>query len=132
MKILKKGRTKMFRKHKPVKVMHYEGIKDFPTDCPCTLEIVNENLIITRRKSETTVTLPLNRINSFNIMGENAFLQQYKGTGLSKSGNNITKSFLIVQYDKGILVLWRTSLKTHRYFMNLQYNVVTQTKNIEL
>ena len=37
-------------------------------------------------------------------MGEHAFLQQYKGTSLKKSGNNITKDFLVVQYDKGILV----------------------------
>ena len=112
----------MFRKHKSVKVMHYEGIKDFPTDCPCTLEIVNESLIITRIKPKTTVTLPLNKINSFSAMGEHAFLQQYKGTSLKKSGNNITKDFLVVQYDKGILVLWGTGLKTYKYFMNLQYN----------
>ncbi len=122
----------MFKKYKTVKVMHYEGIKDFPTDCPCTLEIINENLIIKRRKPETTVTLPLNRINSFSTMSEYAFLQQYKGTELTKSKDYIAKNFLVVQYDKGILVLWGTSLKTHKFFMKLQYSVVSHTKNIEL
>ncbi len=122
----------MFKKYKTVKVMHYEGIKDFPTDCPCTLGIINENLIIKRRKLETTVTLPLNRINSFSTMSEHAFLQQYKGTELTKSKDYIAKNFLVVQYDKGILVLWGTSLKTHKFFMKLQYSVVSHTKNIEL
>lgn len=122
----------MFEKYKTVKVMHYEGIKNFPTDCPCTLGITSENLIITRIKPETIVTLPLNRINSFSAMSERAFLQQYKGTELAKTKDYIAKNFLVIQYDKGILVLWGTSLKTHKFFMKLQYSVVSHTKNIEL
>ena len=49
----KGGKKIMFGKkknEKPMKVMHYEGIDAFATDYPCTLELKDGQLVITRIK----------------------------------------------------------------------------------
>ena len=62
----------MFGKKKQpgIQVMHYEGIEGFATDYPCRLELDAEMLTITRIKPETTVTLPVNRIQSISALEE--------------------------------------------------------------
>ena len=120
------------KKKKPIQAMHYEGINDFSTNYPCTLELTDENLIIKRIQPETTVTLPRNRIKSFSALGEAAFLQQYKGTAFVEPQNYIPKYYLVIQYDKGTLVFWGT-VKLYKKFLDLQYNgVCTTPSNIEL
>lgn len=119
------------KKSKPIQVMHYEGINNFPANCPCTIELANDNLLITKINPNVIVTLPMNRINSFNALGENSFLQQYKGTQVVKSQNYIPKYYLVIQYDKGALVFWGTT-KVYKKFLELQCYGVTSPKNIEL
>lgn len=123
----------MFGKKKSdaISVMHYEGIEGFATDYPCTLEVKDGVLIIKRLKPETTVTLPLERISTFTAMEEKKFMQQYKGTDSTTSKSGIGKYYLVVKYDKGILVFWGTA-KEYKKFIDLQTNGVAAPSSIEL
>ena len=111
--------------------MHYEGINNFPINCPCTIELTNNNLIIKKINPNAIATLPMNRIISFSALGENDFLQHYKATQLVKSQNYIPRYFLVIQYDKGVLVFWGTA-KVYKRFLELQCYGATSSGNIEL
>ena len=120
------------KKEKGVPVMHYEGIDAFATDYPVNLLVDDETITITRRvKPETTVTLPLNRVQSFTAMEESRFMQQYKGNSATTSKSGIAKYYLVVKYDKGNLVFWGTA-KEYKYFLDLQYKTPETTNKIEL
>ena len=108
----------MKKKEKPLKAMHYEGIEQFASDYPCTLEIKDDVLVITRIKPETTVTLPMNRIQSFTAMEEERFMLKYHGQARStaKTGK---KYYLVVQYDKGYLAFWGSAVEYGK-FLELQ------------
>lgn len=127
----------MFGKKKSniIKVSHYEGIDAFATDYPCTLELKDGQLVITRLKPETIVTLPLERISSFTAMEEQNFMQLYHGNAATTSKATklgIGKYYLVVKYDKGMLAFWGTESE-YRKFIDLQYNgLPASTGHIEL
>ena len=106
------------KKDKPIKVLHYEGIEGFASDYPCTLELTDDTLVIKRIKPETTVTLPLNRIQSFTAMEESRFMEMYHGEA-KRTDKGTKKFYLVIQYDKGRLVFWGTSLEYGK-FLELQ------------
>lgn len=123
----------LFKKNKnsSIKVMHYEGISNFATDYPCEIEVKDGNFIIKRLKPETTVTLPLERINSFSAMEERRFMAKYHEVAAKTSKSYFNKYFLVVEYDKGILVFWATA-KEYKDLIDLQNNTPLGDKNIEL
>jgi hypothetical protein len=123
----------MFGKKKDdaIKVMHYEGIQEFAADYPCTLGVKGDTLEIKRIKPETTITLPLNRISSFSAMDEKNFMLKYNGQAAKTSKSGIGKYYLVVNYDKGMLVFWGTA-KEYRKFIDLQNNGVSAPSSIEL
>lgn len=123
----------LFRKKKnsAIKVMHYEGIPNFSTDYPCEIEVKDGNFIIKRLKPETTVTLPLERINSFTAMEEKRFMVKYHQTAAQTSKSKVGKYYLVVNYDKGTLVFWATALEYGK-LLDLQNNTPLGQKNIEL
>ena len=108
------------KKEAGIKAMHYEGINGFATDYPCRLEVKGDDFVITRIKTETVVTLPLNRINSFTAMEEQRFMQDYHSNAgtTSKFGK---KYYLVGKYDKGMLVFWGTGTE-YGEFVKLQNN----------
>lgn len=120
----------MFGKKKPIRAMHYEGIPGFATDYPCTLELKDDQLIITRIKPEIVVTLPLKRINSFAAMEESRFMEKYHGSARTTS-KSLGKYYLVVDYDKGMLAFWST-VKEYGRFLDLQKMNLNQSKTIEL
>lgn len=128
-----KGGKMLFRKNKnsAIKVMHYEGIPSFATDYPCEIEIKDGNFIIKRLKPETTVTLPLERINSFSAMEERRFMAKYHEVAAKTSKSYVNKYFLVVEYNKGTLVFWTTA-KEYKDLLDLQNNIQLGDKNIEL
>ncbi len=124
----------MFGKKKdtPIRAMHYEGIDAFAADYPCTLELKDEQLVITRIKPETVVTLPLDRISSFTAMEESRFMEKYHGEAKTTSkAKGIGKYYLVVQYDKGMLAFWGTAKEWGR-FNELQNNGLAATGHIAL
>ena len=108
------------KKEAPIRAMHYEGIDAFTTDYPCTLELKDDQFVITRIKPETVVTLPLNRISSFTAMEESRFMEKYHGEAKTTSKmKGVNKYYLVVQYDKGMLAFWGTAKEWGR-FIDLQ------------
>jgi len=120
------------KKNTVIRAIHYEGINEFATDYPCTLEIKDEQFVITRIKPETVITLPLNRIKSFSAMEESRFMLQYHGNAATTSkAKGIGKYYLVVQYDKGMLAFWGTA-KAYGQFLDLQANAIPAPAHIEL
>ena len=122
------------KEKKALRVMHYEGIPDFATDYPCTLDLTDEQLIIHRIKPETTVTLPRNRITSISAMKEVNFMGKYHGDAVrTNPKNKIEKYYLVISYDKGYLAFWGTALE-YGEFIKLQFNspVSNSPTHIEL
>ena len=120
------------KKNDVIRVLHYEGIPEFATDYPCTLKLEDDQLIITRIKPETTVTLPMNRIKSFTAMEESRFMLQYHGNAATTSkAKGIGKYYLVVQYDKGMLAFWGTA-KEYGKFLDLQNSGIPAPGHIEL
>jgi hypothetical protein len=119
------------KKEKPIKVQHYEGIDGFASDYPCTLELTDDTLVIKRLKPETTVTLPLNRIQSFTAMEEPRFMEMYHGEA-KRTDKGTKKYYLVIQYDKGRLAFWGTPLEYGK-FLELQSKELSEApKTIEL
>jgi hypothetical protein len=119
------------KKEKPIKVQHYEGIDGFASDYPCTLELTDDTLVIKRLKPETTVTLPLNRIQSFTAMEEPRFMEMYHGEA-KRTDKGTKKYYLVIQYDKGRLAFWGTPLEYGK-FLELQSKKLSEApKTIEL
>lgn len=119
------------KKESGIKAMHYEGIPSFATDYPCKLELNDKELIITRIKPETIVTLPFDRISSFTAMEEQRFMQEYHGNAAPTSKSGIKKYYLVVKYDKGILAFWGTGAE-YGEFIKLQNIFTTSQNKIEL
>lgn len=120
------------KKDSPIRVVHYEGISSFPTDFPCTIQVVNNTLIIKRVNPETTVDLPLNQITAFSSMPEENFMLKYHGQAVSTTkAKGIKKYYLVVEYDKGILAFWGTA-KEYKEFIKLQYLPLRSSSHIEL
>ena len=114
----------MFGKKKQpgIQVMHYEGIEGFATDYPCRLD---------RIKPETTVTLPVNRIQSISALEESQFMQKYHGNAASTGRNGIKKYFLVIVYDYGMLVFWGTA-KEYGQFIKMQFGQTAAPSHISL
>lgn len=119
------------KKDKPIKVLHYEGIEGFASDYPCTLELTDDTLIIKRIKPETTVTLPLNRISSFSAMEEPRFMEMYHGEA-KRTDKGTKKFYLVIEYDKGRLAFWGTSLEYGKFLELQSITSSDAPKTIEL
>jgi len=52
----------MFGKKNIIQAFHYEGLPDFVTDYPCTVEVVDNNIVIQKKKPEVTISLPADRL----------------------------------------------------------------------
>ena len=110
------------KKDNAIHVQQYEGIKEFAIDYPVTIELKNDVFIVKRLKPETTVTLPLNRIKSFNAMEEKNYMLKYHGQSITTTKTKgIQKYYLVVEYDKGTLVFWGT-VNEYKTFIDLQHN----------
>lgn len=103
------------KKNAAIKMMHYEGIAEFATDYPCTLELKEDILEIIRIKPETTVTLPRNRIKTISVMEEPNFMLKYHGHEVStaKTGK---KTYLVIEYDKGHLAFWGAGMESVKFW----------------
>lgn len=102
------------KKTAAIRVMHYEGIAEFATDYPCTLELKEDVLEIIRIKPETTVTLPRNRIKSISVMGEPGFMLKYHSYE-TNTAQKIAKTYLVIEYDEGYLAFWGTGLESLKF-----------------
>lgn len=99
---------------------------------PTTMEVKEDVLFIQRVRPATTVTLPLNRIASFSVMEEENFMLKYHGQAISTSKvKGIKKYYLVINYDKGRIVVWGTA-REYGEFVKLQSFGIGTAANIEL
>lgn len=124
-----------FRKNKPYRVMHYEGIPGIANDIPCTIEIKNDIFTI-HLSQDSNVQLPMNRIIKFEAMSEDDFMMKYKGTN-SLTQYSVPKLYLVISYyskesEEKTIVLWAANFREINFFRDLQYNYKSTTGNIEL
>jgi len=86
------------KKDNSIRVQHYEGLKDFIQDFPCTIQVKDDQFIIKRIKPETTVDLPLERILQFDVLEEKQFMVKYHNEATT-TDKGVKKYYLVVRYQ---------------------------------
>lgn len=106
-----------------INVIHYEGLKGFNQDYPCTIEEKDDVFEIRKIKPEMTVTLPKQKIVKIDSLRENEFMQKYHNT----VGTNDKKYYLIITYQKeeqtDYIAFWGTAKEAIQFNkLREQYN----------
>lgn len=104
-----------------IKVVHYDGLRGFNQDYPCTIEEKDDSFEIKKIKPEMVVTLPKNKIVSIDSLNDNEFMQKYHNT----IGTNDKKYYLIITYNsdenaENQIIFWGTSFEAIK-FNKLKY-----------
>lgn len=86
------------KKSKPFPAFHYEGLPDFETDYPCSVEVTSDSLVITKKKPEVTVSLPIERITAVSPMEEKNFMMKYHGNSDKKKLLGTKRHFVVVDF----------------------------------
>ena len=81
-----------------IRLMHYEGLPGFAQDAPCFMEQTAEALVF-RRVEGPSVTLPLAKVDSLDIMDERNFAAKYRGTSPNTSRTNAVKWYAVFTYE---------------------------------
>lgn len=126
------------KKDESIRVLHYEGLKDFMQDSPCTVE-VNENVFIIKRiKPETTVTLPMEKVLTFDAMEEPSFMIKYHNINVNTSkAKGINKYYLVVRYinkenEEKYLAFWGTASEYGKFLKLRTLKLDEQSKSYSL
>lgn len=81
------------------RAMFYDGeLQGFMLNIPVMLHIENGILIIERTNPEVQARLPLDRVKLAEAIGENVYLQLYKGTDLQIQKGDIRRCVLRIVY----------------------------------
>ncbi|AZK44805.1 hypothetical protein [Paenibacillus lentus] len=126
------------RKKKAIKVQHYEGLKDFMQDFPCTIEMNDEQFVIQRIKPETTVNLPIERILAIDAMEEERFMLKYHNHETSTTkAKGIKKYYLVVRYQdvegtEQYLAFWGTASEYGKFIELQKRKMDTPSSNYSL
>ena len=124
------------KKESGIPVQHYEGIDQFSQDYSCRITVENDVIKIFRKKPETTVNLPINRITSIDEMEEAQFMAKYHGAAL-RTARNGKKYFLVIRYNTETdkhekhLAFWGTA-KERGKFIDLKMNLQKDLSVVDL
>ena len=88
-----------------IRLMHYEGLPGFAQDAPCFMEQTAEALVF-RRVEGPSVTLPLAKVDSLDIMDERNFAAKYRGTSPNTSRTNAVKWYAVFTYGNKHVAVW--------------------------
>lgn len=88
----------MFGKKKTIPAFHYEGLPDFVTDYPCTIEVADNSIMIQKKKPEVTVTLPVDKILAVSPMQEKDFMMKYHGHSDVRKIVGSKRHFVVFDY----------------------------------
>ena len=110
-------------KQEIIKVIHYEGIKEYNQDYPCNIVVNEYSFEFKRVKPEMTITLPKDKIIKIDVLKENAFMQKYHNT----ISTNKLKYYLVITYKKDeqehYIAFWGTAKEAIK-FDNLKYKYI--------
>lgn len=88
----------MFGKKKIIPAFHYEGLPDFVTDYPCTVEVNDDSIVIQKKKPEVTVSLPVDKIMAVSPMQEKDFMMKYHGHSDVRKIAGSKRHFVVFDY----------------------------------
>lgn len=88
----------MFGKKKTIPAFHYEGLPDFVTDYPCTVEVTENSIVIQKKKPEVTVSLPVDKILAVSPMQEKDFMMKYHGHSDVRKIVGSKRHFVVFDY----------------------------------
>lgn len=115
-----------------VSVMHYDGLPGISQDSPCFMEQTTDALVF-RKMEGATITLPLEKISTVDIMDERNFGVRYRGTGELTSKTNAVKWYAVINYDAGKrIILWFLGGKESKALWGLKKQIESQAQDITL
>lgn len=111
------------KKNKIIRVMHYDGLKGFNQNYPCTIEIKDDMFEIKKIKPEMIVKLPKSKIIKIDSLRDNEFMQKYNHS----NGINNMKHYLIITYktdnEEKQIIFWGTAKEAIQFNkLKEQYN----------
>lgn len=86
------------KKSKAIPAFHYEGLPDFTTDYPCTVEVIDSSIVIQRKKPDVTITLPVDRLLTISPMNEKDFMMKFHGHSDVRKLIGTKRHFVVVEY----------------------------------
>lgn len=110
-----------------IPVMHYQGLKGFPQDFPCSIELSGESIVFHKVNPEVTVTLPLNKVTLIDMMEEENYQVMYHNVKASTAKLGV-KWYYVIKYQgadgPAHIDIWTTPGKTTREMEKIM-NAVT-------
>ena len=114
-----------------IRLMHYEGLPGFAQDAPCFMEQTAEALVF-RRVEGSSVTLPLAKVDSLDIMDERNFAAKYRGTSPNTSRTNAVKWYAVFTYGDKHVAVWFLGGKESKEVYALKKQIDGTGQNITL
>ena len=114
-----------------IRLMHYEGLPGFAQDAPCFMEQTAEALVF-RRVEGSSVTLPLAKVDSLDIMDERNFAAKYRGTSPNTSRTNAVKWYAVFTYGDKHVAVWFLGGKESKELYALKKQIDSTGQDIAL
>lgn len=114
-----------------IRLMHYEGLPGFAQDAPCFMEQTAEALVF-RRVEGSSVTLPLAKVDSLDIMDERNFAAKYRGTSPNTSRTNAVKWYAVFTYGDKHVAVWFLGGKESKELYALKKRIDSTGQDITL
>ena len=114
-----------------IRLMHYEGLPGFAQDAPCFMEQTAEALVF-RRVEGPSVTLPLAKVDSLDIMDERNFAAKYRGTSPNPSRTNAVKWYAVFTYGDKHVAVWFLGGKESKELYALKKQIDSTGQDITL
>ena len=119
-----------------ITMMHYEGLKGFVQDMPCSLTLKDSTLPFSRVKPELSATLQLSQIQAIEFLPEVNFLTQYHNSGIptAKMGQ---KFYWVIKFtnssgEASHIAVWNVGGLKDRKFMDSVKSKLSPVSNYTL
>jgi len=115
------------KKSNQITMMHYEGLKGFEQDMPCSLTLTDSTLTFSKVKPDLSANLQLSQIQAIEFLPEVNFLSQYHNTGLptAKAGQ---KLYWVIKFtnssgEASHIAVWDVGGKAHKFMNAIKSNL---------
>lgn len=110
-----------------ITMMHYEGLKGFEQDMPCSLTLDDSTLTFSKVKPDLQATLQLSQIQAIEFLPEVNFLTQYHNTGIptAKMGQKLywVIKFINSSGEASHIAVWDVGGKAHKFMDSIKSNL---------
>ena len=119
-----------------ITLMHYEGLKGFVQDMPCSLTLDDSTLTFSKVKPDLSATLQLSQIQAIEFLPEVNFLTQYHNSGIptAKMGQKFywVIKFTNISGEASHIAVWNVGGLKDRKFMDSIKSKLTPVSNYTL